>query len=131
MALIHNLIEFFSTFTVSPIDPDDIKDQIISYGIKDEINFVGVNLDTRVLRGALMHYSMKTGVYSDPILCADVFYDLTLERKWRRVICCKELLHLLDHSVSRTATREACEKLIDDLASIVNKGGYQYSEGKL
>jgi hypothetical protein len=47
MALIHNLIEFFSTFTVIPIDPDDVKAQIIEYGVKDEIYFVGVTLDER------------------------------------------------------------------------------------
>jgi hypothetical protein len=122
MALIHNLIELFSNFTVLPIDPDDVKAQIIEYGVKDQIYFVGVTLDERILRGALIHYTIPTGVYADPKICADVNYDIGQERKWRRVICCKELLHILDHSMGRTATREACERLIDDLVILFNNG---------
>ncbi len=131
MALIHNLIEFFSTFTVIPIDPDDVKAQIIEYGVKDEIYFVGVTLDERILRGSLIHYYKTPGVYSEPIICADIYYDRNQQRRWRRVICCKELLHILDHSVSRTATRESCEKLIDDFVAIVNDGASAYSDEKL
>ena len=115
---IYSLIDFFSNFTVLPIDPDDVKEQIIEYGVKDEIEFVGVDLDEIVIIGAFHQYVKSDGVYADPIVCADIYYDRAQERKWRRVICCKELLHLLDRSHSRTATQQDCERLLDDLAII-------------
>jgi hypothetical protein len=127
MALIHDLIEFFSTFTVVPIDPDEVRDQIVGYGVKDEINFIGVNLEERILRGALLHYTRPTGVYADPTVCADIYYDNNQNRRWRRVICCKELLHLLDHAGTRTATQKDCEKLIEDFVAIVKAKPPQYS----
>jgi hypothetical protein len=118
MSTIYTLIGFFSSFTVVPIDPDDVKDQIIGYGVKDEISFIGVDLDARIIVGALHHYTRSPGVYADPIVCADIYYDRAQERRWRRVICVKELMHLLDRSSSMTATQTDCEKLLDDLTGI-------------
>ena len=56
---IHKLIEFFSSFTVLPVNPDDVRDQILSYGVKDEIEFVGVNLDRRIMLGAFHQYVVR------------------------------------------------------------------------
>jgi hypothetical protein len=118
MPNIHSLIDFFANFTVLPIDPDDVRDQILEYGVKDEIEFVGVTLDERIIIGAFHQYIRSPGVYADPIVCADIYYDRSQERKWRRVICCKELLHLLERSHRKTATQEECERLLDDLVQI-------------
>jgi hypothetical protein len=119
MAVIRNiykLIDHFSSFTVLPVDPDDVRDQIISYGIKDEIEFVGVTLDTRIIYGAFHQHIRRDGVYAEPVICADIYYDTSLTRDWRRLVCCKELLHILDHSVSKTASKMECENLVTHLA---------------
>jgi hypothetical protein len=113
---IHRLIEHFSTYTVVPIDPDEVRDKIISFGVKDEIEFVGVNLDTRIIYGAYHQYIRRSGVYTDPLVCADIYYDLSLTRDWRRLVCCKELLHLLNHSSSKTASLPECEALLGHLS---------------
>jgi hypothetical protein len=118
VATIHKVVEFFSGFTVLPIDPDDVADQIKSYGVKDEIEFVGVTLDVRIIRGALHHYVHHPAVYAEPVICAAIYIDRSQPREWRRLVAIKELLHLLDESTSQTATAGDCEKLLDDLVNI-------------
>jgi hypothetical protein len=86
------LIDFFSTFTVVPIDPDKVADQIRKGGSTDDINFVGVALDIRVIRGAFHQYVRRDGLYGEPIVCVDIYYDKAQGEDWRRVVCCKELL---------------------------------------
>ena len=113
---IHKLIDFFSSFTVLPVDPDDVRDQILTYGIKDNIAFVGVHLDARVIYGAFHQYIDRTSVYGDPVINVDIYWDRSLTRDWKRLVCCKELLHLLDHSVSKAATKLECENLLRHLA---------------
>lgn len=121
---IHKLIDFFSSFTVLPVNPDDVRDQILSYGIKDEIEFVGVDLGQRVMLGAFHQYVDKSVVYGDPILRVDIYYDRALSREWKRVVCCKELLHILDHSTSKAATRSDCENLVAGMASMKMDGPF-------
>jgi hypothetical protein len=115
---IHKLIEFFSSFTVLPVNPDDVRDQILSYGVKDEIEFVGVNLDRRIMLGAFHQYVVRSAVYADPMIHVDIYYDRSLSRDWKRVVCCKELLHILDHSTSKAATPSDCENLIAGMATM-------------
>jgi hypothetical protein len=114
---IHRLIDHFSGFTTVPIDPDDVAAQIISFGVKDEIEYVGVDIDTRVIYGAYKQYTFRNTVYGDPIVHVDIYYDRSLTRDWRRVVCCKELLHILDHSISKSSTQQDCEKLVEHLAA--------------
>src|ERR1700722_811156 len=126
---IHKLIDFFSSYTELPIDPDDVRDKILSYGIKDEIEFVGVDIDTRIIYGAFRQYIYRNAVYGEPIVHVDIYYDRSLTRDWKRVVCCKELLHMLDLSISRAATREDCENLVDHLAGLTMES--PFSEEKL
>ena len=115
---IHKLIEFFSSFTVLPVNPDDVRDQILSYGIKDEIEFVGVNFNKRVMLGAFHQYISRAALYGDPEFHVDIYFDRSLPRDWKRVVCCKELLHILDHSTSKAATRGDCENLIAGMSTM-------------
>jgi hypothetical protein len=117
---IKKLVEHFSTYTVAPIDPDDVADQIRSYGVQDQISFIGVTLDTLVLRGAFYQYVRSPGVYANGEICVDIYYDVNQEPCWRRLVCCKELLHLLDNSSCKTSTIEDCQNLIDGLSSITS-----------
>lgn len=128
---IHKLIGFFSEFTVLPIDPDEVRDTIVSYGIKDEIEFVGVDVDDRVLYGAYRQYVKSDGLYADPVVHVDVYYNRSLGRDWKRLVCCKELLHMLDHTVSKTATKNDCENLVTHLAGLNLDGDPPFSNEKL
>ncbi len=114
---IHDILEHFSSFTSVPVDPDDLAAEIKKAGIRDEINFVEVDIDERILRGALHTHVYTPGVYGEPQVCSDIFYSKGLTRAWRRFVCCKELLHILDNSVSVTATQQDFEALIAGLCT--------------
>lgn len=113
---VKTLLKHFSSFTTLPIDPDDVIKELKSHGIKDEIEFVGVSLDVLIVRGSLYHYVRPSGVYSPPVLCAEIYYNLNQERRWRRLVCCKELIHILDRTPSRTTDQQGLEKLLRDMA---------------
>lgn len=113
---IQRLIDSFSSHTTLPVDPDDVRDEILSYGIKDEIEFVGVDIDKRVMYGAFHQYIRRDSTYGEQIVHVDIYWDRQLARDWKRLVCCKELLHMLDPSVSKTATRQDCENLVSHLS---------------
>jgi len=119
---IHDIIKHFSSYTAAPVDPDDVAKQIKLAGIRDQIFFVEVDIEVRVLRGALHTYVLTKGVYSDPDICSDIFYAANQSRAWKRLVCCKELLHILDQSVSQTSTIDDFDKLIRGLCVPPNLG---------
>ena len=120
---IHDLIEHFSSYVKVPINPDDVALQIKKAGIADEIRFIQVDLQSIILRGALNSYVLTDGVYGEPRVYSDIYFARELDRPWRRLVCCKELLHTLDVGVSQTVGPEAVERLIDGLCSKVEIKG--------
>lgn len=107
------LIEFFSSFTKLQVGINEIADHIIASGIQDEIRFIGVELDVGILRGFLHRYTIRAKLYGDPIFRADIYYDRRQDLEWRRLVCCKELIHILDGPQHSTASREDAERLIE------------------
>ena len=118
---IHELINHFSSQVSVPIDPDDVAQQIKNAGIRDIVSFVSVKLETRVLKGALHSYVIRNGLYGEAVLHSDVYYSDSLTRDWKRFVCCKELLHILDSSVSQAAKPEDVEGLISGLCRISDR----------
>jgi hypothetical protein len=114
---IHDIIEHFAGFTTVPVDPDMVAEQVKSAGLRDDITFVGVDIDVLALRGALHTHVVRDGVYGEPQICSDIYYALNQTRAWRRLVCCKELLHILDNTVSKTSTAEEFESLVKGLCS--------------
>lgn len=105
------LIDFFSTFHVLPVEIETVKDQIVEeYKIADDIIFVSVDIDPSILLG--MHYRFfgrdPNGIVVSKILIA---YCSRLPIEWQRVVCCKELIHIMDRSFLRTSTEEAIASL--------------------
>lgn len=52
------------------------------------------------------------GGYREPTYCADIFFDRDQTRDWQRLVCCKELLHLLDAEGNRVRTKEEIDHQI-------------------
>jgi hypothetical protein len=121
---IHDLIDYFSPFTSGPIDPDDVAERLKLAGIRDRIHFVEVNIEVRILRGALHTYVYRDGLYADAEICSDIYYSVNQSRAWKRLVCCKEILHILDNSVSQTRTLEDFEILIRGLCSTPVSGNF-------
>ena len=122
------LIDHFSTFTELPIKVADVVALILKMGIQDEIQFIGVDLDTAVLRGQICRYTRRNTVYGDPIWCSDIYYARGQDAEWRRIVCVKELIHIFDKNSRVTVSEKDVRHLIDrismppDLQNIRNDG---------
>lgn len=107
------LIQQFDVKEVLPVDVNEVVQFLRDEQIKDEIRFVGVDIDSTVLRGFIKHYVIPGVGYGEPTFCADVYYDQSQSGDWKRLVCCKELLHILDNDHCRTNTEDAIEHQIE------------------
>lgn len=110
------LFEIFDTYEILWIDINDIRDQIIDFGIQDEINFNFVKMDEAIVRGFLHRYTLPNGVYTDPKLVSDIYIAESLDENWQRVVAAKELLHILDNKETTAQSVEAVDALLDNLS---------------
>lgn len=109
-----DLIRDFSKRDRLPIDVQEVVDAITARGIKDEIYyFWDHNLDATVLRGYIKHdeYPQPDGTSR---FVAEITYG-KLGDEWERLVCCKELLHLVDPIENRAANAEAVERLVEKI----------------
>ncbi|MFG1189241.1 hypothetical protein [Xanthobacter flavus] len=114
---VKKLIDFFSTFQIAPVEVADVRDQIVeSYNVTDDIIIMPVNVDPTMLRGLYFRYREKTGPYSNKS-CSVVLYSGRLSLPWQRLVCAKELIHILDESLFKTSTPEDVSTLVDKLVS--------------
>jgi hypothetical protein len=109
------LIAHFSETTELPIEIQDIRAKIVELGIQDEIKFFEHDIDPGKLRGVYYQYTRRDGVYGDPVLCSLIVYSSRLSVDWQRVVCCKEMIHILDGQAERTKTPEEVHGLVDKL----------------
>jgi hypothetical protein len=117
---VRSLIEHYANGTHLHVRVRDIRDYMVSgeLAIKDRIRFVGVEIDINVLRGFLHQYTKRPldGSALRPMACADVHYDRRQPIEWQRLVCCKELLHLLDPQGHRTNTPAHVKLQIERIA---------------
>lgn len=106
------LIREFDSIETLPVDVDQVVDYLRREQIKDEINFVGVDINVEILRGKINHYVIPGIGYGEPTFCADIFFDRRQPDEWQRLVCCKELLHLLDSEGTKCATAPQIEHQI-------------------
>ena len=99
---IAKLIEKFSRLAVLPVDVNAVLAEIRAMGHQDCVEFIGVDIDADVMLGKIKVFHVRNGVYSDPERHANIYYHRGLEPFWQRMICCKELTHLLDPADTHT-----------------------------
>ena len=107
------LIRHFADRTTLPVDVNDVLRCLRDHGHEDNIEFIGVDLDPTVLQGMIKVFHVREGLYSDPIRYANIYYHRGHTIDWQRMICCKELIHLLDPNNARTASTEEIDRLAD------------------
>jgi hypothetical protein len=116
---VRNLIEYYANDTCLHVPVRKIRDHMIQrLGIKDRILFVGVEIDVNVLRAFIHAYKEKEikGSALRPMACADIHYDRRQPIEWQRLVCCKELLHLMDPADYKIKTPEHVKKQIERIA---------------
>lgn len=119
---ISDLIREFDDRKDVPIDVNLVRDALKARGVKDVIWFCGVDINAEILRGQLAHWKQKND--PKPIAqpgpdefrgAADIYYANSLNRDWQRLVCCKELLHILDPDGARAALPNEVVRLTEKI----------------
>ena len=111
---IFRLVQHFEARTELPIDLNEATHWLLENRIQDEINFVGVSLDTGIIRGFLKRFKRPQGGWDiEPEHVSNIYYDHAQGPDWIQVVIAKELLHILDSAC--VTTKEQFEKLTQRL----------------
>jgi len=87
-----------------------------------EVNFFPVELDSDVSLGHIKYERDRSSAYGAEFTVANIRYDNTLNRCWRRYVCCKELMHVFDTAAQRVDSREKFLKLMSEFATLPLSG---------
>ncbi|UZW54029.1 hypothetical protein NUH86_10830 [Sphingobium sp. JS3065] len=110
------LIEHFAQETHLPVDVNAVLQKIRQLGHdEDDIEFVGVDINADIMLGEIKMFYVRPGPYADPIRHANIYYCQSLDLSWQRMICCKELTHLMDPPHTRTTNVADIEKLAEKI----------------
>jgi hypothetical protein len=82
---------------IGPIDVEvHVKPELVALGVKDEIwFFADAELDPEIIRGPIEHWEWSSPD-GEVHRAADITYSARMENEWQRLVCCKEMLHILD-----------------------------------
>lgn len=106
------LIEQFASVSELPVEIPEMRDAIVKLGYQDDITFVPQPIDPAKLRGVIAKYTRHKAVYGEPELCTIIVYSDVLPLDWQRVVCGKELIHVMDARVEQTRTIDEMNDLI-------------------
>jgi hypothetical protein len=81
----------------------------------NEIIFYKCDLDIEASRGHMVLYLDRSSPYDEEFIVSSIRYSKHNNRCWRRFVCCKELMHSFDPSLSRTSNREKFIELLNEL----------------
>lgn len=109
------LLEAFAGEEDLPVDLKAIKAWIVSQGIQDEIEFIGVDIDEEVLRGFLHRFRETPRPYAEPTWHAHIYYERRQSVDWINMVTCKEMVHLMDGTAGMTK-KEDFDTLIERLS---------------
>jgi hypothetical protein len=100
-----------------PIRVDEVKEWLIRGGYQDRIEFYPVDVDPGILKGQISQYICRSRPYAEPERVTEVLYSKHMNDCWRRFVCCKELVHILDDKAASTSTSEQIDALTLNLTS--------------
>lgn len=111
-----DIYELFSAHTKLPVRIDHVRDFVLERGYVDEIKFYGVDINPQHMRGMCHVFHRSPGVYANSVVCAEIVYANELCEAERRIVLCKELLHLTENTNAAAQTRQQVDKLIEEIA---------------
>jgi hypothetical protein len=110
------VLKHFESVQELPIEIPEIRDVILAMGFQDSIVFVPCQkMDPAKLRGAFYQYTTHPGIYAAPEFRTLIVYSAKLAKDWQRLVCAKELIHVLDGKAEKTKTEDELQGLIDKL----------------
>ncbi len=112
---IRDLLNAFENVDALPVDLSQIAKWARDKGLQDEIEFIGVELDTGAIRGFLHRFRYNKLVYGDHVNVAHIYYAKNQGHEWINMVCAKELTHLADGSAP-VRRKEELENLLSRLS---------------
>jgi len=107
------LIQQFSGVAELPVEIPEIRDAVVNLGFQDDIIFHPEPIDPAKLRGIFYQYTLRDPPpYGDQRLCTLIVYSGVLSVDWQRVVCGKELVHVMDARVAHTRTADETNNLL-------------------
>lgn len=109
------LIKAFEGRTQLPVDVNDILAYLRENGNDDDIEFIGADLNPDILQGAIKILHARDSLYGEPRRMVNIYYHRGHSKDWQRMICAKELFHLLDPDWALTGDPAAIDKLASEI----------------
>jgi len=112
---LEKLIKAFEQIEELPVEITDARDALVALGIQDQIVFNPQDADPSKLCGVFYQFTKHPSVYAIPELCTLIVYSNRLPVAWQRVVCAKELIHVMDGRVEKTRTPADVVALLEKL----------------
>ena len=111
---VSRLIRAFSARHIVPVQTDKVLDVLKTWGVRDEIWFFpDAEMDTGIMKGQAVEWDAPWDDGTTKRF-ADIYTAKDLSSGERRLIQCKELLHLLDPEWARV-----CDHIMDLIQEVV------------
>lgn len=110
-----DIYEHFSCYTRLPVRLRDVRDQILQTGHVHQIIRFPVEIDELVLHGALRVFKVKPPYADEERVIAHIAYGKGLPEPERRLVCCKEMLHLANGHKFTANTAATVTSLIEQI----------------
>lgn len=109
------LLEKLKAVESLPIEITELRDHIIEIGVQDRIIICIEDMDPRILRGMLYQYSHRPILYGEIEQVSLIVVSEHMSPEWKRLVCAKEMVHILDGPSEQTNTPEDVMGLIEKL----------------
>lgn len=111
---VSKLLEEFSKLDALPVEVEKVIEHVRARGVNDIITFFhDVDLDTKLISGFLKRDEFQKD--GKQRFLSTITYG-KLGHEMERLVCCKELLHILDPDSSRAHERTQVESLISKIS---------------
>lgn len=113
---LQRLLAQFDSVRELPVEIPDVRDAIMKLGFQDEIRFIPCEkMNPAQLRGVFYQFTRHPRPYAAPELWTLIIYSSQMSREWQRLVCAKELIHVMDGKAEKTNTPEELQGLIDKI----------------
>ena len=115
---VSKLIRHFEGLGKIPVPMNEVVGEFRKKVLTSGLAVKGVNLPANVLRGTHYgyHHEPSEGSIVMPGRMIMVIYSTQQPLRWQRLVCCKELVHVLDSAVVRTSQPHEVVQLGEKLA---------------
>lgn len=110
-----DIFNHFACYTNLPVSLNDVQAHIAGTRTADRVHIYEVDFDPRYLRGMCWLTDERAHNAINHQKVARIFVSKHLTPEWRRLVICKELLHLLDSHRETAQTRSQVDDLIEKI----------------